>query len=148
MVCLLRYKIVFVVKYFRRNHFKKKWFSQKYFQAFSSYEKITKYEKAIATGIRQRPIAVARFLPDLSHFGQISDRIRPNPARSVIGSVQIQRNQWSDPFKSGHFGQSRPNQWPNPSRSGWNSGRINGPDPVRSGLLLTMAGFWPVSTWI
>jgi hypothetical protein len=44
MLCLFQRKMIFVVKYFRRNHFQKKYFSRKYFLVFGLHEKITKDE--------------------------------------------------------------------------------------------------------
>jgi hypothetical protein len=71
--------MVFVVKYFRRNHLKKKKISRKYFSAFSSDEKIKKKMKmqlSLESGNVQLP------LPDSGHFGQIRQDQWPDPSKS------------------------------------------------------------------
>jgi hypothetical protein len=133
MLCLFRRKMVFVVKYFRRNQFQKKLFSRKYFSAFGSYEKITKSENANVAGclagsgqncrIPAGHIRAGSDPAGSGHFGWIS-------ARSVAGSGSIR----PDSGISGRIS-SRIRSYPAGSRLD------QCPDPIKSGRI--PAGFYP-----
>jgi hypothetical protein len=106
MFRLFRRKMISVVKYFRRNHFQKKWFFQKYFPAFGSHEKIMEGENAIVVGIWQRPVAVAGFrqacltesgrIPAiLARSGRLLTMAGFRPVSAGIWSAGIRRR-WPD----------------------------------------------------
>jgi hypothetical protein len=105
MIRLFRRKMIFVIKYFRRNHFQKKIMFSKIFSSVWFARKNYEMRKSeFAKYCRNRATSTGRCWIPTSKFGWI------RPKWPDSSGLQIQ----PDPS---HFVQIRLDQWPDPTRA-------------------------------